>query len=88
MKPDLQDREDVVVLVSAFYTRAFADPLIGPIFTDVAHMDLAAHMPVMCDFWETVLFQAGLYQRDALALHLALDQKRALEQPQIGRAHV
>ncbi len=69
---DLTDRDDVEVLVRGFYTRAFADPLLGPIFREVARMDLAAHLPVMCDFWQTVLFRAGLYRRHALAVHAAL----------------
>ena len=53
---DLTNRDDVEFLVRNFYARAFADPLLGPIFVDVARMDLAAHLPVMCDFWQTVLF--------------------------------
>jgi truncated hemoglobin YjbI len=61
----LVDREDVERLVRTFYTRAFDDPLLGPVFLDVAHLDLEAHLPVMCDFWETVLFRAGLYRRNA-----------------------
>lgn len=69
---DLATRADVEVLVREFYTRAFADPLLGPVFRDVARMDLDAHLPVMCDFWQTVLFRAGLYQRNALAVHAAL----------------
>lgn len=55
--PDLTGRHDVEVLVRNFYTRAFADPLLGPIFIDVTQMDLNAHLPVMCDFWQTVLFR-------------------------------
>jgi truncated hemoglobin YjbI len=76
--PDLHDRADVERLVRTFYLTVFEDPLIGPIFTDVAHMDLEHHLPIMCDFWETVLFRAGLYRRNALALHVALNAKRAL----------
>ncbi len=68
-RPDLVDRDDVETLVRAFYRRAFADELLGPVFLDVARMDLEAHLPVMCDFWETVLFRAGLYRRNALAVH-------------------
>lgn len=69
---DLAGRSDVEALVTAFYRQAFADPLIGPVFTDVAKMDLAAHLPVMCDFWESALFAAGLYRRNALRPHVAL----------------
>lgn len=47
---DLATRADVEVLVREFYTRAFADPLLGPVLRDVTRMDLAAHLPVMCDF--------------------------------------
>jgi len=78
---DLRDRNDVERLVSAFYQRAFADELIGPIFTEIAHMDLAAHLPVMCDFWETVLFRAGKYRRNAFNIHVELHQR-----PELGRA--
>ncbi|MGA7207257.1 MAG: group III truncated hemoglobin [Specibacter sp.] len=75
---DIVGREDIVRLVEAFYTRAFADDLIGHIFTDVVHMDLARHMPIMADFWQTVLFRAGLYNRNALAIHFDIDAKEPL----------
>ncbi|WP_425862511.1 group III truncated hemoglobin [Arthrobacter sp. TWP1-1] len=75
---DLENREDVLLLVETFYTRAFADDLIGPIFTEVVHMDLAAHMPIMADFWQTVLFKAGLYKRNALAVHFEIHAKEPL----------
>jgi hemoglobin len=72
---DITDREDIADLVTAFYRRAFADDILGPIFLDIAQMDLPAHLPVMCDFWETVLLRAGLYHRNALAPHLDLNTK-------------
>ncbi len=75
---DLEGRADVLLLVETFYTRAFADELIGPIFTEVVHMDLAAHMPIMADFWQTVLFKAGLYKRNALAVHFEIHVKEPL----------
>ncbi len=67
---DIRDRDDIAALIKAFYARAFADSVLGPIFIDIARMDLDAHMPVMCDFWETVLFQAGLYKGNAFNVHL------------------
>ena len=75
---DLRDRADISDLVGEFYRRAFADPLIGPIFTDVAKMDLDHHLPIMCDFWETVLFNAGLYRRNALQMHFVLNARHPL----------
>lgn len=85
MNEDLKDRSDVARLVDEFYRRAFADPLIGPIFTDIAKMELERHLPIMCDFWETVLFRAGLYRRNALQVHLALNDRFPLQQNHFER---
>lgn len=75
---DVADRADVETLVTAFYRDAFADPLIGPVFTEVAKLDLGRHLPIMCDFWETVLFKAGLYRRNAMQVHLVLHARHPL----------
>ncbi|MGH3779074.1 MAG: group III truncated hemoglobin [Pseudonocardiaceae bacterium] len=72
-RPDIADRGDIADLVTAFYRRAFADALLGPIFVDVAKVDMSVHLPVMCDFWETVLLRAGRYHRNALRPHLELN---------------
>jgi hemoglobin len=72
MRRDIADRGDIAGLVAEFYRRAFADELLGPVFIDVARVDLSAHLPVMDDFWATVLLRAGLYDRNALRPHLAL----------------
>ena len=78
---DLRDRADVAALVTEFYRRAFADDLLGPVFVDVARMDLPAHLPIMCDFWETVLFRAGTYRRNAFTVHVGLHRR-----PELGAA--
>lgn len=75
MAEDLRGRDDVSLLVTEFYRRAFADPVLGHIFVDIARMDLDHHLPIITDFWQTVLFRAGLYRRNALAMHLALNRR-------------
>lgn len=70
---DIADRADIANLVTAFYQRAFADALLGPIFVDIAKVDLSQHLPVMCDFWESALLRAGRYHRNALRPHLDLN---------------
>lgn len=77
-RADIADRQDIADILVAFYSRAFADDLLGPVFVDVAHMDLAAHLPVMCDFWDTVLFRSGRHRRNALKVHGALHDKAPL----------
>jgi hemoglobin len=75
---DIQNRDDIERLVRTFYQRAFADELLGRIFTEVAQMDLEAHLPTMCDFWETVLFRAGSYRGNAFRPHARINSLEPL----------
>ena len=61
--------------MAEFYRRVFTDELLGPVFIVVARVDLAVDLPVMCDFWQTVLLRAGLYHRKALRPHVDLTAK-------------
>ena len=70
--PDIEDRAGCERLVRAFYTRALEDPIIGWIFTDIARLDVEAHVPVIASFWETVLLGAGSYRGGAFRPHAAL----------------
>ena len=58
---DIETRADCERLVRAFYSRALEDPVIGYIFTDVAKLDLEAHVPKIASFWETILLGARTY---------------------------
>ncbi|MDI1461221.1 group III truncated hemoglobin [Catellatospora sp. KI3] len=75
---DISGRDDIATLVETFYRRAFADPLLGPIFVDIVRMDLAAHLPTMVDFWETVLLHAKSYRGNTLQVHVALHERAPL----------
>jgi len=62
---DIATRADCERLVREFYTRAFADPIIGFLFTDIAKLDLEAHVPRITSFWETVLLGNKTYSGGA-----------------------
>ncbi|MFF4171929.1 group III truncated hemoglobin [Streptomyces sp. NPDC001744] len=82
---DISDRADLDVLLRRFYTAAFADPLIGPFFTEIAGTDLEAHLPRIGDFWERALFRTADYGRDAFAPHAAIHSARPLTAAHFGR---
>jgi hemoglobin len=75
---DIENRADCERLVRAFYARAFEDPLIGWLFTDVAKLDLEAHVPRITSFWETVLLGARSYAGGAFRPHAELHMKAEL----------
>ena len=77
--PDIETREDCEQLVRAFYSRAFEDPVIGWIFTDVAHLDLEEHVPQITSFWETILLGAQSYGGGAFGKHADLNAKAELK---------
>jgi hemoglobin len=85
VRPYIADHADISRLVTEFYRRACADDLLGPVFVDIARVDLSAHLPVMCDFWETMLLRAGRYRRNALRPHVVLDAEVALTSAHFAR---
>jgi hemoglobin len=75
---DIESRADCERLVRAFYGRALTDPVIGWIFTDVAHLDLDEHAPRIASFWETILLGGQSYRGGAFAPHAILHAKVGL----------
>lgn len=75
---DINTRADIEILMNAFYTKLLADPVISYIFTDVAKLDLEAHLPHLADFWEQTLFYRGTYRKNVLQIHLDLNEKATL----------
>ena len=75
---DIADRVDVEVLLRRFYSRVFADDVLPEPFAELRVHGLDSHLPVMCDFWETVLFGAGLYHGSALQVHRQLHDRHPL----------
>jgi hemoglobin len=82
---DIETREDCERLVRTFYSRALTDPIIGYIFTDVAKLDVEAHVPVIASFWETILLGRPSYGGGAFAPHAALHAKVRLREGHFAR---
>ncbi|MBC7872505.1 MAG: group III truncated hemoglobin [Ferruginibacter sp.] len=77
-KSDIENREDLMMLVRQFYHKLLADPSISYIFTDIARIDPEQHFPVLVDFWDMVLFQHDTYRKNAMQVHLDLNQETPL----------
>ena len=69
MKRDIESRDDLVQLLEAFYTKAFADELIGHFFTKVVPLNLEVHIPVIADFWEAIIFNKHTYKKNVMVVH-------------------
>jgi len=79
MNRDIENREDLLLLVTRFYEKLLADDSINYIFTEVAKINLEHHLPVLVDFWDSILFQSDTYRKNAMQPHLILHQKSPLQ---------
>jgi hemoglobin len=84
-KADIGSREDLVVLLQAFYEKVFRDELIGHFFTEVMHVDLEKHIPRIADFWETVLLKGTSYRDNAIAVHMKINSLSRMEEQHFKR---
>ncbi len=73
-KKDVLDRTDLEDIVARFYETMLKDPIVGFIFTDVAKIDLAHHLPVIVDFWADSLFKENRYHGNPLRKHLEIHE--------------
>jgi len=60
-------------LMARFYERMMVDDVIGYIFTHYAKINLDEHLPILSDFWETILFEKPVYKRGPKAMNVHID---------------
>ncbi len=72
MKTDIITRDDVKKLVDSFYDRVNRDPLLAPIFNDVAKVHWETHLPVMYEFWGSLLIGEGDFRGRPYPKHAVL----------------
>jgi hemoglobin len=73
IKHDIVQRDDIKTLVDCFYEKVKADPLLGPVFS---HVDWPHHLPIMYNFWSSMLLGDQSYRGNPLQRHLHLSIDR------------
>ncbi|MDX1589837.1 MAG: group III truncated hemoglobin [Oleiphilaceae bacterium] len=76
---DLDNETSISALVEAFYGRVLEDPLLRPVFLDIAGIDLDSHLPRIKAYWRKMLLGHKDYQRNMVAHHQALNQHFTLQ---------
>ncbi len=78
MKNDIVSREDIRLLVETFYERIRRDAMLGPIFNETAAVDWDTHIPLLIDFWSTIVFSIPAYKGNPMQVHIELNAKTPL----------
>ena len=71
---DIKKRKDLELLVTEFYKKVLADDKIAPVFTGTVKIDWGSHLPIICDFWENLLWGGEKYQANLMQKHLDFNQ--------------
>jgi hemoglobin len=85
MKRDIGSREDVERLIDAFYEKVRRDDMIGYFFNEVAKVDWPHHLPIMYDFWESILFYKAAYKGNPMQVHTELNGKSPMRKEHFER---
>lgn len=85
MKKDITNRDDVKLLVVAFYDKIRTDDVLSPIFNRMIPDECwQEHLEKLTDFWETNLFGVAKFKGSPTQKHVKTD--RAFEYT-LGKAH-
>lgn len=70
--PDIESETDIRLLVDTFYEQVNHDPLLDPVFNQVARVEWPRHLPIMYDFWSSILLGSARYHGRPFPKHLPL----------------
>ena len=74
IKKDIQNRQNIEKFITAFYKEVIQDETIGIIFTKIVPMNWEHHIPLITDFWESILLDNPVYKNNAMEAHYALNK--------------
>jgi len=72
MKPDIKTANDINALVHHFYNRALTDSIIGSFFTKAVQLNWEIHIPLICQFWQSILLSTAQYKGRPIDKHIQL----------------
>jgi hemoglobin len=82
---DIQDRDHVKLLIDEFYKKVVKDDVIKHFFTTIVKLDWDTHIPIMYDFWESILLESRNYKGNPMMKHIELSRKAPIEQIHFDR---
>ena len=69
---DIQTKDDIQKLVDSFYEKVNCDDLLSPIFNKIAKVNWDEHLPIIYDFWNTILLEKKAFTGQPYPKHADL----------------
>ena len=70
---EIASREDIIRLLKLFYEKVIKDETIGIIFTNIVPIDWDHHIPLIADFWESILLDNHVYSGNPMLKHIHIN---------------
>lgn len=84
-RTDVQNRQELEEMLRQFYTLVFDDELIGHFFTQVVPLQLEVHLPLIADFWESIVVGTRSYRKNVMEVHQHIHQLSAIQKNHLDR---
>jgi len=85
MKRDISTKDDIKLLVDQFYDHARTDDLLSPIFDAFIGDNWAAHLSIIYQFWEGILFGSTVYKGNPMLKHIHVNKTMPLTSEHFNR---
>lgn len=82
---DISSRADIENIMVSFYGKALTDDTIGHYFTKTVILDMDKHIPIITNFWETVLFNKSSYYGNVFGVHEHIHKLARFEDKHFAR---
>jgi hemoglobin len=82
---DIESRADLEQMLAAFYKKVFDDALIRHFFIEVVPLNLEHHLPVITDFWASVLLNEHGYRKNVMEIHQNINALSPLKKEHLDR---
>ena len=76
---DIESTKDIEQLVGNFYSKVLEDETISRFFKDHMTIQLEDHLPVMYNFWTSVILNTANYKGNPIVSHIQLNRKAELK---------
>lgn len=73
-KRDIETRGDIETFIQSFYKKVIVNETIGVVFTKIFPINWEHHIPLIVDFWETILLDNPVYKKNAMAVHFDINK--------------
>lgn len=84
-RPDLTSPGAIGELVTSFYREIVFDDLLEPVFSEVAEVDWVRHIPVLVDYWVSILLGTRAGNGSIMGVHRHLHGLAPIEREHCDR---